>query len=59
MKNCFIIDFHKEFGKDVDAPNFQTDEGDEDFDSLQRKLDEEMLGKILQTMILCVLNLNL
>ena len=58
-KTAFIIEFNKEFGKDVDAPNFQTDEGDEDFDFFQRKLDEELLGNILQTMILCVLNLNL
>ena len=58
-KTAFIIDFHKEFGKDVDAPNFQTDESDEDFDFFQRKLDEELLGKFSQTMILCVLNFNL
>ena len=58
-KTAFIIDFHKEFDKDVDAPNFQTDEGDENFDSFKRKLDEELFGKFSQTMILCFLNLNL
>ena len=56
MQNCLYDYFHKEFGKDLDAPNFETDEGDEDLDSFQRKLDEKLLGKILQTMILCVLN---
>ena len=47
MQNCLYDYFHKEFGKDLDAPNFETDEGDEDLDSFQRNFDEKLLGKIL------------
>ena len=48
MQNCFYNRFSKEFGKDVDAPNFKIDEGDEDLDSFQRKFDEELLAKIIK-----------